>query len=668
MKKRSVLLFFIFFYPLFIINAQSSFFSYGKPSKSEIEMTTYELDTTAPAVILYEYGNATINYNDIEGIYLSVKYKKRIKILNRDALDLSNVSVYLRASSNNLKSQNVKDIRAISTTLTNDGAVIQKSLKKEDVFTEKFNEYFNIVKFAIPDVQVGSVIDYEYTLTYPSQMLLNFHPWEFQSEIPKKYSEYNTKIPANYKYNVQLIGGIELETKENDLKKECFHIGSGSADCIISRFVMRDIPAFKKEKYMLSEENYISKILFELIETTWFDGEKTRYSKSWKDVEKILRVQGRFGSQSKKTKYFLEYANETIEGETNKLKKAKRIFYDLQNAMNWNGRNGIFSKNDIKEAFQQKAGNSTELNLILLNVLKAVSLNANPMLIATREYKLPSKLFPQLSEFNRIVVKLDIEEKSYLLDITDKETPFGMLPYECLNLYGRVLDFKKGSYWYDINSDMYQSKSITQLMLKINASGEITGNSREFYMGYDGVFKRKKILKTSANAYIQELENDLSSLEDFNINTFKIENLENNEKPLKIDLKFNAVTSLDNQINLIHPFVINRITANPFQLEKRNYPINFGYIYNDTYQINIEIPDNFSFTTIPESKNISVSKNLAQIVLRTAKNDNKLSITLNCSIRSPIILTEYYKEIKELFSTLITIQNNSPIVIQKKVY
>src|SRR5690606_4529741 len=86
-------------------------------------------------------------------------------------------------------------------------------LAKKDIYTDNINEAYDMVKFTVPNVKEGSVIDYRYKVESP--FLYNFNSWRFQSDIPKIFSQYTTTIPANYRYNIKLTGFLKLDHKES---------------------------------------------------------------------------------------------------------------------------------------------------------------------------------------------------------------------------------------------------------------------------------------------------------------------------------------------------------------------------------------------------------------------------------------------------------------------
>ncbi len=596
----------------FYVNAQNKKIKFGVPSLEELQMNTYIKDSTTSAVVLYEYGNAAIKYLD-GGVNLFIEYTTRIKILKKEALDRADIVVPLRKSSTSRKAEIISDIKAVSTTLTSSG-VQKKWLTKDAIYKEDSNDNYRLTKFAIPNVKVGSVIEYRYTIISP--FLFNFHDWEFQIDIPKIYSEYNTSIPANYRYNIKLIGSEKMDTNESNLKRSCFIIEPlGKADCVLATYIMKDIPPFIEEDFMLSAKNFKSKISFELQQVEYFNGKKEKYTKTWKNVDNELRVGENLGSQGNKGSYFKKRMPQNVLLLNDPLKKAKKKIYHLQEKLTWNEKYNLFGKKSVKKVYEEKSGSSTELNLILLNHFKAAGLNANLMLLSTRQNGLPTKLYPVLSEFNYLIIKLDINNVSYLIDITDKRLPFGLLPYRCLNGYGRVFDFKKGSYWYSINADKYKTKSITQMFIKIADDATINGRIRKINTGYFGLDKRNEINKKGKESYIDNLEDQLSKTVDFEITDFEFTNRDNYEESMIEVLSFKINEDSSSENIFLYPFIFNRFGTNPFKLENRTYPVNFGHPFSYSYQITIEINETMKFIDMFDNKNIITENGLATLNL-----------------------------------------------------
>ncbi|MCQ0110824.1 protein of unknown function [Zhouia amylolytica] len=635
--------------------------SFGDIPPNLLEMKEYPKDSTASAVIIMEKGFSKIDKNRYDRVKLITEYLVRIKILNKKGLDKATIEIPLYKSQSSKSKEIFREVHAV--VINPDRTT--GSLNNNDVHLEDYNEYYDLLKFTVPNVQIGAVIDYRYVIESP--FFFNFNSWNFQSDIPKVYSEYSTSIPANYKYNIMLKGPLKLSIHESDIKKDCFYFqGVGSADCILNTYVMKDIPAFKEEDYMISKYNYLSAIDYELESFEDFQGQVDRYTKSWKDTDKEFKSDIEIGSQAKKENYFEKLIpNEITKSNANGIDKAKQLYYWLQSELFWNNKNSLFSAIDVKDAFDQKSGSSTELNLILLNFLKAAGFDAEFMLLSTREHGLPTKLHPVISDFNYLVVKLNDNNKSYLLDITNKNMSFGMIPFKTLNGYGRVFDLKNNSYWYDIRITN-PSEIKTTLSINIAKDNQITAKIRRIYKGYKALNRRNEIRNRSNEDISNEIQSELDNEGFYNITNYITRNEGALEKALIEEYDIQSTDELNYTKLLLNPFIIDRIKENPFNLNERLYPVDFGYPYYADYAVIINFPEQCLIENLPESKGLKLAEDKGYMIYKVSKKNNKIVINNNLRLEKSNYESYEYEGLKQLFAELVFLQNNQPLIFKLK--
>src|SRR5690606_29243568 len=150
---------------------------------------------------LKEFGTARIVSREGIGNKLVFQYHVKIKVFNIQKFSRGDVVIGLHKEDN----ENFETIRSIEGVVfyqDENGGVQKAVLDKKSIFKENSSKYTELVKFAMPNVRNGSVLEYKYEIESP--FFFNFRPWEFQWDIPKVHSEYIAVIPAVYKYNVSL--------------------------------------------------------------------------------------------------------------------------------------------------------------------------------------------------------------------------------------------------------------------------------------------------------------------------------------------------------------------------------------------------------------------------------------------------------------------------------
>ncbi|HDZ07110.1 hypothetical protein LCGC14_0166540 [marine sediment metagenome] len=655
-KSCQLVFLFLFLLSVTVINAQDKV-EFSVLSESESTFTSYEKDSAATAVYLYEYGN---NYFEIRDnyIWLITKYHAKIKILEKEGFDYSNIEIPLYRSKD--RKEKIVKIKG----LTHNGEV-KTYVKKPEFFEEEVSEKWSQIKFTFPNIKEGSIIEYEYEMQSP--FYFTFTGWSFQEEIPKLYSEFNAKIPGNWLYNRSLKGELDLAVNEAEIVKGCFKFPGtkDDSDCEALKYVMKDIPAFEdSEEYMLSSNNYRSKLEFELSEYKSFYGGTEKYTKSWEDVDKEFKTDKDIGSQLRKKNFFEKNVDKKLLTEGDELTRAKNIFEFVKDHFTWNEKYSIWQDNKVKTAFDEKRGNVAEINIALINLLNAADIEANMMVLATRNRGLPKKTHPVMNDFNYLVAKVDIGGESYLLDATNKYMPFGMLPFRCLNYYGRVMDFDNESYWYDIVPEKSNSQMIRAQMTIDPIEKKLSGIFDYITMGYKKVSQEEILETTKEEDYLEKLEEEIS--DDFHIVSHEKKLEYSDEKKITERFNFEIENVFQGDNIYLNPFAIKFFEKNPFTSSERNYPVDFGYTTKYQYILNMKVPDGYKLKSIPENKNFTLPNNGGILKLNVSKNEiGSLNLFFTFELNSAHYTNGYYSGIKQLFNEAVKSQNQSLIVLEK---
>lgn len=658
---------FSFLVPLLFISAiafgQEKGFEFGWITHEELQMTRYDKDSSAVAVVLNEFGNAGIETNEYQLVF---EHHIKIKILKKDGLDQANFTIPLYKQDGS-RLEKLVSVQA-STFNYDNGRIKETKFEERSVLTEKINDNWSEKKIILPDVRVGSVIEILYTIQSP--FIFNFKKWEYQSEIPKVKSEYWAKIPGNYIYNIALRGFFKLSLNENTIIKECIKVGSGyaggySADCIQYKFGMKDIPAFVEEEYVTSKENFLSAINFELSEIRYFDGRVDKITKEWKDADVEIRTDDNHGLQLKKGKDIYQKIEPELAGITDPLLKAKKIYAFINTWFVWNEYHRRNSTDGIKKAFDRKIGSSADINLSLIAALRYADFDVEGVLLSTRANGIVTELYPVLSEFNYVIAKLNIGDTYYLLDATDPYLPFGILAEKCLNGKGRVFPEKKPSYWIDLKATE-KYKLVTMLNLTMQPSGVFTGTLERMYYGYRAIQKRKNIVSfNSTDDYVKDLEKELKNTNILSSSFKGTDVLEGNVTE-KFEIEMEVFDGLDHTNLLLNPFGFSgKMNKNPFKSSERLYPVDFGMVQEHTVLLTINYPETFELISKPDRNALSLPNGGGRFLFDVTDTGSKVTMNYTVTLSKPIYTSQEYSYLKEFYSRIINVQNTDWIFRKK---
>ena len=147
MRILSLIVSLLFISPTLI--AQKAPVKFGDVSKEELLMTTYDKDTTAPAVVLADFGESSMIYRQNVGFTLDFERITRIKILTKDGLQWGDFSIPLY--NNGSADEKLTGLRAVTYNLE-EGKIVESKLKNESIFEENVDMNWDLVKVSCPNV------------------------------------------------------------------------------------------------------------------------------------------------------------------------------------------------------------------------------------------------------------------------------------------------------------------------------------------------------------------------------------------------------------------------------------------------------------------------------------------------------------------------------------
>ena len=449
MIKKIVLLVLIYFFTNLSFAQKKEL---GKVTIDELKEKFHPIDSSATAAYLIKKGTTRFLL-DADGYWtLETIVNVKIKIYKKEGLKYANQSVSYYVGGN------TKEVVSFSNEATYnlvDNKVIKTKLKSEGMFKEEFNENWNVKKITFPDVKEGSIIEYSYRLLSP--YITNFNDWYFQKEIPVDYVNYDIYIPKYFEYRTIVTGFEQIESKSEPI------ITSDYGEVKFS-FKKNNIPAIKDESFVANIDNYTSILKLELISISYPNKPKENIAITWSDVVRNIYNQSEFGTQLKKDNYFEDDITLLLKDIISNREKINTIFNYVQNRMSWNKKRGIYCNDGVKKAYQEKTGNTAEINLMLTAMLRYAGLNANPIVLSTRDNGIA--IFPTRSSFNYVISAVEIDNEIILLDATDKNSQPNILPIRDLNWNGRIIR-KEGTSDEISLIPNFISKEMTNLLVSI---------------------------------------------------------------------------------------------------------------------------------------------------------------------------------------------------------
>lgn len=657
MKFKGFALFFLFIAFLFInsLSAQKAPIKWGKASQEDLDMKVYPLDTSAAAVVLVDYGHLRFDFAGSETRYIFHRHR-RIKVLRRSAFSEGDITIpyYGDDYITSLKGQIINP----------DGS--KQVIKKSEIFDEKVTDTKKAIKFTFPNLQEGSIIEYEYDLYSPYYFQLE--QWFFQDDIPTRWSEYRLEVPERFDY-VVLNQGREFDIK--DITYEFKNIHFPGAETVktklqISRYVMENVPALKEENYVTTMADYLARLRFQLSSFNLPDQAHEPVLSTWPKVAEELRSHNNFGQQILKRRNFKSLSQSIqplLVHATNDAEKVHIIYQALAEQIEWNGQYSYLTKDNLDDCFERKEANSTELNLMLIALLKEQNIPAYPVLISTRSHGKMIQVYPILSQFNHTLALVELEGKSTIVDVSSPYRPIGLPRVEALNGMGWLVD-EENSQWIPI--DPPKNSEGGMVTLEIGEYGNLKGSYNRRFKGYGAVSHRKKIEEDKEEGLF--IKKSLTEqYPDIKVESVIFENVDDLQKPLAEKIIFELPYGVQEAGDFLYlsPVLFPIFDENPLKAEARAYPVNIPYPSVEQYVVVFNLPEGYIIEETPESTKIDLPNQGGSFTYSVKILEDNIQINSLLKINQLIYSPEEYPIIKSFFDMIIEKQEEQ-IVLKKK--
>ncbi len=610
----------ILFISLFVffiseLTASTPPFDFGSVSQEELDLEYFRNKfPDEPAVIIGDIADCKFNFNnDSRRFQFVFERHTRFMILREEGLSYGDYSIPFYVS--DIGQENIRRFRAYVHNLDGDRIRTTRIRPREGFENDLGNNWKELV-FAFPNVRVGSIIEVRYELN--SDFLFHLRNWRFQHRIPIMHSEYNLNIPSFFNYLARFKGFFDLDVNERRSSLQTFRYerqvsigygsqtGTGGQTYNISaystqfRWAVRNLEGLRVEPYTDNINNYLGTMFFEMVSEEFPDQPTVHYTTTWEDAANYMLNHRNFGG-------YLEDAvavtRSLVSGNDSddKREKVEWALKTIHERIRWNRNASFFAGNSPDMVLADGSGNSAEINLLLVSLLRSLGLEAYPVAASTvRNGRLFSDE-PTINQWNYVVAQVRLpREEPMLLDATTAFPYAGYLPQRLINGRGRVFD-RQVNEWVNLENNIsfdFHKAYEMEIDSKGNLDGTLIYTWKDF-----GAYSILQELSTADNDRI---------LEEFTKETgARITDIqlgqpthENDTLQLSLTATFHIPSYaqvLGDEI-IIPGFLFEARRENPFTREERLYPVVFPYNASYTYDFLLKLPENANIDHLPRPR------------------------------------------------------------------
>jgi hypothetical protein len=496
----AILLAFLFSPPL--LSAQ-----FQAPTDEELKMTADAKAPGAAAVYLNieEIDNDPLHYQS---------HYERIKVLSEKGKELAAVELpYLRGG------WKIDDIKG--RTIHADGTVVPLVGKPEDLLSEKKGNFqLGRKVFNLPSVEVGSILEYRYSIRYDDDSFTT-PDWAIQKPYFVHKAHYQfTPFPAfmpgdhngvSSRYLIDsrgrpvnsLIWWTNLP-KGSELKQDIG--GHYTAD-------VTDIPATPNEEWMPPISSLLYKVNFYYMAASNPGQFWMSEAKFWsKDVDHFAEPNGAIRAA----------VNSTVAASDSDLDKAKKLYAAVQALDNtdYSRVKGESERKELKlkeikraeDTWTQKGGTSDDIALLYLAMLRAAGLTAYAMKVVDRENGVFDPSYMRFSQLDDTLVILSTGGNDIILDPGEKMCPFQTLSWRHSEARG-IRQSGQGLGLMSAPPQNYVDNTTTRNAdITLDEHGGITGTFTIVMLGQRALHWRQAALENDLSEVKKQYDRELEEI------------------------------------------------------------------------------------------------------------------------------------------------------------
>jgi hypothetical protein len=576
---------------------------------------------------------------------------KRIKILKESGYNWGDVEIYYQHFNN------VESLSSLKAQIIQpDGTKV--SVSKKDIFKEAYSKYVTKASFAFPQLKVGSVIEWKYSIN--SERIFQIKDKYFQYSIPCRRSEYFAELPTMLNFVLLSQGSIALESEKKETNKSYEWGAQGATQY---NYKANNVPALKSENYITTMDDYRSRLRFQLSEIR-IPGQYKEILSSWNQVGNELLDEEKLGRQCFRKgnhKTVLDALGD-LKGSTDK-EKLREVFNFVVSKIEWDGTYGIYANDNLNKVFTKQTGNGAAINLMMIALLNEHGIASQPALISTRRHGSPIPVYPILSQFNHLIARLEIDGKAQFIDISNEYRSLECLRINSLNKHALTLE-KDNSRWENIvpkiGVDSYYIDA------KIDEDGNISGLFKGRYIGYNAIPEREAYAESeNSNHWQKRMEEKYPEIEVSDVKHDPIKATSNN---FKDEFNFNieeAWTDGGEKVFLDPILYTAMLVENPFKLKERSYPVDIPYPFKEQYIFNLTLPAGYTLIEPPAPLKLGLPNKAARFTYAVSLTENKIQLVANFSINQLIFEPQDYEALKAFYDQSIAKYKEQLVLVKK---
>lgn len=546
---------------------------------------------------LDQYSSSVASEKNFHTLYV------RLKILTEAGKKYADVPILYPGRYFSVANVEGRTIHPDGTVIPFTGKPFQKEVYKTNEYTEK--ETF----FTMPDVQVGSILEYRYALKYDARILMGAE-WYVQQDLFVRLAKYSFRAyggDVSHGNGDQTTGLAHSDTLPKGASVK--YIPSQNS----FELVVHDIPPIPSEEFMLPANSFAYRVLF------YYTGAHTpqefweREGVDWsKDVNRFLGSSNQIKSA----------LGEIIAPGDSDHQKLSKIYDAVMKLENTNftrevtaqeNRQAGLKTNTADEIWGQKRGSAREITLLFVAMARAAGLRAYAVRVTDREQNIFDVNFLNMQQLNNYIAIVALDGKEQFFDPGERYCEFGKLHWKHTSTDGLRQTYDNATLIKTPGANYQEAQTVRTAQLQLGPDGTVQGTITVKMMGVPALEWRQRALKSDEAEVTKEFENDLRSElpPGVEANLIRFVGLADWKSVLAAQFQISgSMGTLTGRRVILPSSFFQSARRNPnFSSAKRETAVYMQYAFARQDTVTLTLPKNFEIESIPQDVKLPFPNN-----------------------------------------------------------
>ena len=607
----------------------------------EQALTSIAEQPGAPAVILYreETDDDTLHVQFVD---------MRIKVLTEAGRKYADVELpYNR--------RRFRIVAAGGRTVHADGSVVPFEGKPFDkVVVKSHGARIQVKTFTLPDVQVGSILEFHYNLEYPDHSLIA-PEWIVQDQLFQKKAVFKF-IPFRNRSNTyvqlahgQLAQGVAWTPYLPNKQPEA-HTRADGYEFI--DLTVENVPAFVEEPYMPPP-------LFLKWRVAFYYQADFNPADYWKDQGKFWNkdVENFLGRK----KGISEAVAQTVAAGDTPEAKVRKIYafvsqlenrsYDPPRVAQEELALGIKDNEGVEDVLRQKSGYHDELNRLLVAMVREAGVQSNLIWVPDRGRTYFDQRYLSTDQFDAEIAIVQLDGKDVFLDPGTKFCAYGLLDWHYSDSQGLRQNGKGAEVSQTSHINYMQGLTKRVAHLKLTETGTAEGTMAAGFFGMEGMVWRRAGGHTDAEGRKKLLEDEAKSWLPGGSDVALINTPEWGQTEATLVASFKvtiplAVSAGKRWMLPLHLFQVNEKA--PFASAQRTNAVYFEYPRRTIDEVHITLPAQAAVESLPGNESIRLPYALYHTENKNESGNGIIALR-DLTMAESLFKLDEYKDVKGFY-------------------